>query len=380
MSRFDEEGFGTLEIIALIAMLMLPIFLVFASVSHIYRFYFPAMQKNTFHMLTFLALYAFVCGMEFLFPQTFIMQSIIKSVCKAVIVNLQFGKALIFFGMKHSIDIQIQRAMTCLRGHPPVSGYSANPIYLFGWMWYGGKIEVNKRLLQIITWREYFYTIGICINSYVVLMLEEYDLYNPDDTPWWKKGVVYLQISQFCLLICGVSGVQMSQKLLGPLIMPGMKVQKAHGRWAHRLWLFIFWMFCMDFLQNNIGILANKNWWKEYGNFVILLEHIPVILLWHFTNLPPKNELAKEIFANLETVDDFARMGVIGYYESPLLLNSGNLVDPQMSLQVTGGGSMDSPSIQPLNSTAIQDKESKRSPENNKTPQNDEAEEFNVDD
>ena len=65
--------------------------------------------------------------MEFLFPETTFLQMLMKNVCKAAFVSQQCRRFFLYFGLKHTLDVQVARADILLEGHPPVRGISCNP-------------------------------------------------------------------------------------------------------------------------------------------------------------------------------------------------------------------------------------------------------------
>ena len=58
--------------------------------------------------------------------------------------------------------------------------------------------------------------------------------------------------------------------------------------------LLYFFHFCM-----------RLSWWDEYGSLVILLEHLPYIWLWHYLSMPHEDIALKELFKELESLEDF---------------------------------------------------------------------------
>jgi len=309
-TRFDENLDGATTICILAICLIWGVYGLSVR-SHFQRWYFPQFQMASLNLILVLCIYASACAMGFLFPESSDLQIVMKTLCKAFIVSSQFRRVLLLFGLKHSVDIQVKRAATLLEGHPPVSSISWIPVITLGWIWFGRKIQVNLELLQHIVWREYFYTIGIVLLGYVISMLDTYGYYKTDGSTW-EGADIYLMLAEGFLMIMGVSGVAMSDKILGKLVLPNKP-------WLYQInmVMFILLLAVIDFFQNFFGNLIDSDWWGEYGNFIMVLELLPFIATKHFLTVPKIQQTkGKEAYDKLESIEDFVKAGVVQSYRT----------------------------------------------------------------
>lgn len=285
--------------------------------SHFERWYVPQYQMLSLNMILILCVFATTCAMGFLFPDTLLLQQVIKNLCKAILMILQATRIFLFFGLKHSRDVQIDRAAKLLEGHPPIKTIQCfPPVITLGWIWFGKEIPADIHFLENIRWRTYIYMVGVVILAYCIAMFDQYDV----DAQTW------LLLAEGVLMIAGVSGLALADQVLGKLISPKKKLN-----WNINMLMFIFLMLVIDFLQSLIGEIVDKSWWDEYGNFIMVLEMLPFICVWHYVGVPPKNTNAPTIFQQLETLEDFIEADVLRSYK---MLESEQMTQsPEINLQ-----------------------------------------------
>jgi len=329
-TRFDDSLDPT-TIICSVAIGLVLISYFAMLYSHVKRFYYPQYQKITVNLDLVLCTFAISNGIQYLFPETNTIQTVVKSLCKARFVSLNMQHLFLFFGPKHTVDIQVERAAILLEGHPPVSGLSWNPMRFLGWACWGSTIKADIMLLKQLIWRDWIYNWGILTVGYWKSVCYEYGAYDNADP--WKHSDAYFTITEFILVICGVSSVNMGNHVLGKLIYPVKPTL-----WPRRMLMFVFWMFCMDFVQNYLGNVINKSWWDEYGSLVILLEHLPYIWLWHYLSMPHKDIALKELFKELESLEDFIAVGCVQSYKTYAMTQKPKPRKLSTSLQKQEGG------------------------------------------
>jgi len=269
--------------------------------SHFERWYVPQYQMISLNMILILCVFATTCAMGFLFPDTLLLQQVIKNLCKAILMTLQASRIFLFFGFKHSRDVQIDRAAKLLEGHPPINILRCfPPVVTLGWIWFGRKIPADIHLLRNIRWRTYIYMVGVVILAYCIAMFDQYDV----DAQTW------LVLAEGVLMMAGVSGLVVADEVLGKLISPQKKLN-----WNINMLMFIILMLPIDFLQTFIGEIVDKGWWDEYGNFIMVLEMFPFICVWHYVGVPPKNNKVPAKFQELETLEDWIEADVLRSYK-----------------------------------------------------------------